>query len=177
MDETNINLGQNLMRSISFPCQGFRSSRPPSLSKDRASRYWYQLSMQSRTTSPGAKLDVNGEINYVTNSTTRRVHNDISSNIKTSGIVYFGTSWGNVDTTYYKVDLPSVGTYLIYGTFRVIHDGDTGCFGKVRLYNNTDVQIVSNSTLLKIKQQDLKTFSFDLTLSRKYYIQPYRSLK
>jgi len=96
-------------------------------------------------------LDVNGEINYVTSSTTRRVHNDTSNTIKTSGAIYFDAAWANVDTTYYKVDLPTAGTYLIYGTFRALHDGDVVCFAKVRLYNNTDAAVVTNSDRMLIE--------------------------
>jgi hypothetical protein len=107
-------------------------------------------------TSPGAKLDVNGEINYVTDTTVRRVHNDINSNVKvvpTGGLLLFGTSWANIDTTYYKADLPSAGNYLIYASLRAYHAGDGVGLGHVMLYNNTDSADVANSTRMLIEFQ------------------------
>jgi hypothetical protein len=107
------------------------------------------------TTNPGAKLDVNGDINYVADATVRRVHNDAASSVKTTGgYIYFGTSWANIDTTYFKVDLPTAGTYLLYGNFRALHFGTASCYAKVRLYNNTDASVVPNSDRMLIEVQN-----------------------
>jgi hypothetical protein len=97
------------------------------------------------TATPGAQLDVNGEINYVSGSITARVHNAASNTIKTTGLVYFGTSWADVDATNYTVSLPTAGTYLIYGTLRGIHWGNVSAYGKVRLFNVTTSSQVTNS--------------------------------
>jgi len=82
---------------------------------------------------------------------TGLVFPDQGNIIKTTGGVYFGTSWANVDTTNYKVDLPTAGSYIIYGTFRTIHDGDISAYGRIRLYNNTDSAAVTNSDRLLIE--------------------------
>ncbi len=106
------------------------------------------------TTVPGNfRLKVNGEIAYVTDSATRRVHNQSTSIVKTSGATLFGFNWADVDATNYKVDLPTAGDYLVYGTFRAIHQGSANGFAAVRLYNVTDSQVVANSMRMLIEIQ------------------------
>jgi hypothetical protein len=67
------------------------------------------------------------------------------------GNVDFNTStFTNVNTTYYKWDLPAAGNYLIMCTMRARLWGVNG-FGKIRLYNNTAGSAVSNSDTMLIE--------------------------
>jgi plastocyanin len=67
--------------------------------------------------------------------------------------VDFGTSWGNVNTTYYKWDIPAAGTYLVWGTFRARTWGTSG-FAKIRLYNSTTSTVVSDSDTMLLENQN-----------------------
>jgi len=56
--------------------------------------------------------------------------NSSSNKIKTSGLITFGTSWSNINTTKYSWSLPSSGTYFLYATLRAF---DNGGYAKLRL--------------------------------------------
>lgn len=66
-------------------------------------------------------------------------------------------SWANVNTTYYKWDLPAAGNYVLWMTVRARLWGTTG-YAKVRLYNNTASAAVANSDTMMIESQTAGTY-------------------
>jgi hypothetical protein len=82
------------------------------------------------------------------------IDNIASESIKTSGNVGFvGGSWYDVDATYYKADLPSAGTYMIYGALHGYNSGGDREVGEIRLYDWTLGAVVTNSVRMFSKWQ------------------------
>jgi len=80
--------------------------------------------------------------------------NSITSIVTTGqGNINFGTSWGNVNTSYYKWDLPAAGTYLIGGIYRA-RQWTTNGFCKCRLYDNTNSTAIGYSDRMMLEQQN-----------------------
>jgi len=83
----------------------------------------------------------------LTTSSGGAIDNSIDSVIDDTGTnINLGTSWANLDATYFKLDLPAAGDYLIYTSFTLRFEegyGDSGAY--FRLYNNTDSTVISNS--------------------------------
>jgi plastocyanin len=77
----------------------------------------------------------------------------VSIRSTTPSNVDFGTSWGNVNTTYYKWEIPAAGTYLVWGTYRARTWGTSG-FAKIRLYNQTTGSVVTDSDTMMIENQN-----------------------
>jgi len=75
-----------------------------------------------------------------------------NSSIRSTGVnqVTFGTSWANVNTTFYKWDIPSAGTYFLFATLRAIVWGTNG-FVKTRLYNNTAGSAITDSDTMLLE--------------------------
>jgi hypothetical protein len=69
------------------------------------------------------------------------------------GNINFGTSWANINTTYYKWVLPSAGTYLVGAILRA-RQWTTNGFLKVRLYNNTGSAAISLSDRMVLESAD-----------------------
>jgi len=88
-------------------------------------------------------------IGYTPVNAANLTYTNINSN--PIGNVDFNTSvFTNVNTTYYKWDLPAAGNYLLFMTVRARLWGVAG-FGKVRLYNNTAGAAISNSDMMLIE--------------------------
>ena len=85
----------------------------------------------------------------------------------TPGNVDFGTSWGTVNSTYYKWDIPAAGTYLVWGTFRARSWGTSG-FAKVRLYNQTSTSVVTDSDTMLIENQNTLSLNIMCTANWRY---------
>lgn len=104
----------------------------------------------SLSTDSSGNLTVGGTI---TNSSGQVIKNVVSSIRSTAPtLVTFGTSFANINTTYYKWDLPSSGDYVIWCTVRS-YLWSTNAFGKVRLYNNTAGAAVANSDTMLVESQ------------------------
>mgnify|MGYP003982460431 CR=1 FL=1 len=101
-------------------------------------KIYYSNAEKLATTSTGATVTGTLVESSPTNAVTTIVTND---NV---AVRNFGSSFANVDTTWYKWDLPSSGTYLIGGNYRAIQWTRNG-FCKVRLYNNTASAAINNS--------------------------------
>jgi len=71
-----------------------------------------------------------------------------------SAAVYFAAAWADIDATNLAFTLPSSGTYLIYCSVRMVHDGDAAIAGFIRLYNQTDGAAVTNSQRLALAPQN-----------------------
>jgi len=70
------------------------------------------------------------------------------------GNVDFNTStFANVNTTYYKWELPAAGTYVLFMTVRARVWGVNG-FGRVRLYNNTAGAAISNTDTMLLESSN-----------------------
>jgi len=103
-----------------------------------AASIYYDNAVKLATTATGATVTGTLVESSPTNAVTTIVTND---NV---AVRNFGSSFANVDTTWYKWDLPSSGTYLIGGNYRAIQWTRNG-FCKVRLYNNTASAAINNS--------------------------------
>jgi hypothetical protein len=91
-------------------------------------------------------------IGYTPVNAANLTYTNINSNPISN--VDFNTSvFTNVNTTYYKWDLPAAGNYLLFMTVRARLWGVTG-FGKVRLYNNTAGAAISNSDMMLIESNN-----------------------
>ena len=84
-----------------------------------------------------------------------------------TGNVDFGGSWGNVNATYYKWDLPAAGTYLVWGTFRARVWGATG-YAKIRLYNQTAGTVVTDSDNMLLENQQVGQLNVMCTANWRY---------
>jgi len=89
----------------------------------------------------------------------------IRSNTPTN--VDFGTSWGTVNSTYYKWDIPAAGTYLVWGTFRARTWGTSG-FAKIRLYNQTAGTVVTDSDTMLLENQNSLSLNAMCTANWRY---------
>jgi plastocyanin len=81
--------------------------------------------------------------------------------------VDFGGSWGNVNATYYKWDLPAAGTYLVWGTFRARVWGAAG-YVKIRLYNQTAGTVVTDSDNMLLENQQVGQLNVMCTANWRY---------
>jgi plastocyanin len=81
--------------------------------------------------------------------------------------VDFGTSWGTVNSTYYKWDIPAAGTYLVWGTFRARTWGTSG-FAKIRLYNSTNSTVVTDSDTMLLENQNTLSLNVMCTANWRY---------
>jgi hypothetical protein len=102
------------------------------------------------TLTDGGDLSVAGTMSNSSGQVIKNVVNSIRSTAPT--LVTFGTSFANINTTYYKWDLPSSGDYIVWCTVRS-YLWSTNAFGKVRLYNNTAGAVVTNSDTMLIESQ------------------------
>lgn len=94
------------------------------------------------------------------------IHNKHDNTLKLSETNYFGLAWANIDTTNLCWSIPDSGTYLLYATLRVIHDGDAQAGAEVRLYNNTTSAEITNSerTLIEMSNASIGYCNFGTTL-------------
>ena len=81
--------------------------------------------------------------------------------------VDFGGSWANVNTTYYKWEIPAAGTYLVWGTFRARVWGATG-YAKIRLYNQTAGTVVTDSDNMLLENQQVGQLNVMCTANWRY---------
>ena len=81
--------------------------------------------------------------------------------------VDFGSSWANVNATYYKWDLPAAGTYLVWGTFRARVWGAAG-YAKIRLYNQTAGTVVTDSDNMLLENQQVGNLNVMCTANWRY---------
>lgn len=89
----------------------------------------------------------------ITNSSGAIIKNLVGSIRSSSpGNINFGTSYANINTTYYKWDLPSAGDYVVWCTVRARIWG-LNTFARVRLYNNTAGSAVTNSDTMMLEFQ------------------------
>lgn len=72
------------------------------------------------------------------------------NSVPISNIDFNTSTFTNVNTTYYKWDLPAAGNYLLFMTVRARLWGSNG-FGKIRLYNNTAGAVITNSDVMLIE--------------------------
>jgi len=123
---------------IKFISESDGSKTMADMNADGSVDLYHNNAKKIETTSTGATVTGTLVESSPTNAVTTIVTND---NV---AVRNFGSSFANVDTTWYKWDLPSSGTYLIGGNFRAIQWTRNG-FCKVRLYNNTASAAINNS--------------------------------
>lgn len=122
------------------------------------------------------RVDNSGKLGIINNAYAAQILSlDDSGNLATSGtisnssgaliknVVYsirstsptnvnFSSSFANVNTTYYKWDIPSAGDYMLWMTVRARVWG-LNTFAKVRLYNNNTSTALTNSETMMIESQ------------------------
>ena len=112
--------------------------------KDGAVKLYHDASQKFETTATGASVTGTLVESVPTNAITSIVTPGNLGNIN------FGTSYANINTTYYKWVLPSAGTYLVGAILRA-RQWTTNGFMKVRLYNNTTSAAISLSDRMMLE--------------------------
>ena len=124
--------------------------------------------VNSGYTSQIFSIDDSGNVSTagtITNSSGALIKNVVNS-IRTTAIgnINFPSgTYANLNTTYYKWDIPSAGDYMIWLTVRARAWG-LNSFAKVRLYNNNTSSALTNSDTMMIETQNSAVLNVGVTM-------------